>query len=107
MQGTIKSSGSRALVILGGAFPGPAVCHPARHVLQMVRSRETRQRGLDNRPLSILMHNTGEEKSAFPKSFFLPVPSSRSSPPIQKAGGALGRGRGGGGLGLGMAEQCG
>lgn len=39
--------------------------------------------------------------------FFLPVPSSWSSPPVKKAGGALGRGRGGGGLGLGMAEQCG
>ena len=50
-----------------------------------------------------LMHITGKEKSAFPK-FFLPVPSSWSSSPVQKSRGVLGRGRSGGELGSGMIE---
>lgn len=101
------------MVILGGAFPGPAVCYRCKaRAAQMVRSGET---GREERTslqalkyifLRELMLITGEEKSAFPK-FFLPVPCSWSFPAVEKAGGALGRGRSGGELGSGMTEQCG
>lgn len=79
MQGTIKSSRSRALVTLGGAFPGPAVCHrckarAADGKVQGDQAERTKQ-AIKYIFLRKFMHNTGEEKSAFPESF-LPVPSS-------------------------------
>lgn len=65
---------------LGGALPGPAVCHRCKaRAAQMVRSgetgRETSLQAFKYIFLRELMLITGEEKSAFPK-FFLPVPCS-------------------------------
>ena len=68
------------MVILGGAFPGPAVCYRCKaRAAQMVRSGET---GREERTslqalkyifLRELMLITGEEKSAFHSFTFSPL----------------------------------